>query len=307
MGDPLDVTDVSWEPDQDETQGGPTPLPWGFVQCLLHPGHPSTLILHLSHGELPETWHIQHPTAGTCLLTSAEWEGQGHPAEIDVVLPESQPTPFFVDVEWAESSGGIRRSGWAVNVTELALLPPPEELRHLPMWALIQALASTRPLHEALSAAVQGPTRPPGLSQEEQLDALKRHKATGQFLQRARQVSAALEGLRQRLSRPASSLDTLEWRLNGPFGPRAIAEGTLAELGQQQGFPGEAQFLLAELALTIAGVDWERALIGLPEEQARQAVTRTLRHIQSMASGIEVDAAPDLARYMAEALAEAQR
>src|SRR5207253_1369954 len=65
------------------------------------------------------------------------------------------------------------------------------------------------------------------------------------------------DGLRRRLERPASNIDALVWRLEGPFGPKAIAEGLLRDLGDSSGaLPGEASFLIAELALTLGRVNW---------------------------------------------------
>src|SRR5207249_1885500 len=111
-----------------------------------------TLLLRLAPKKLPPRWLIRSPD-GDALADSGGWEAAGRPAEFAIALA-SRRTPFFVEVEW-DSERGSQHAGWPVNVTEPGLLPPPDELRDLPIDALLRALGSTRPLHETLPAALR--------------------------------------------------------------------------------------------------------------------------------------------------------
>jgi hypothetical protein len=61
-----------------------------------------------------------------------------------------------------------------------------------------------------------------------------------------KRLSAALEGLRERMQRPVFSHDALMWRLRGPLGPLALAQRLAQEEGEAAGF------MIAEVATTLA-------------------------------------------------------
>ena len=215
-------------------------------------------------------------------------------------LPDER-YPFFLIVEW-ETAQGLTTAGWPVNVTEPGLLPPPEELRYLPVEALLRALASTRPMHESLSAALEGNV---GEGKDPDLDPLKRYSSSGQLFVRTRRLSAALAGLRERLERPAASTDALQWRLAGPFGPIAIAEGLIRDLHDStRAVEGEASFLLAELALTLARVDWASTARILPPHLVLSHARDVLAEVRDLAMRQAPDD-PQLAAYVRRALEEA--
>ena len=85
---------------------------------------------------------------------------------------------------------------------------------------------------------------------------LRRFDDSALLLQRARHLSLALWRLQERLRPADASIDALHWRLHGPIGPLAIADGLVRAALEDETLPGEAHFLLAELALTVAAVDW---------------------------------------------------
>jgi hypothetical protein len=145
---------------------------------------------------------------------------------------------------------------------------------------LIEALASTRPLHEALAAAIQLQANRTS-SGVVDLDPLQRYSSTGHLFQRTRRLSAALEGIRARLERPAGTIDVLLWRLKGPFGPRAVAEGIVQD--RESGVAGEAAFFIAELVLSLSRVDWSKTAQYIPEEEVKAAVNSELRHLRKLA------------------------
>ncbi len=277
-GDPLDLSTAEWAPEEDAEDKPLSVLPWGFRECLLHPDVPK-LELIFGPPDLPSHWAVRDPISGIVLMDHGAWMAAGSPERIDVVVSGDR-FPLFLEVTW-ESKGGQAGAGWAVNVTEPGKLPAPEELRDLPAQALLQALASTRPIHESLARFLVA--RESGHADHvDEMDPLKRYSGTGRLLARARQVSAALMGLKQRLERPAGSLDALEWRLNGPVGPTAVAE-SLGRADEPGSFlKGERAFLLGELALTLSRVDWSRTAGVIPIDEVKSRVRETVRALDHM-------------------------
>jgi hypothetical protein len=300
-GDEIEIDAVEWVPEPDD-ETGELEIPGGFLECLLQPGTPPVLRLRLDPARLPEQWLVRAPE-GTAVVDSEEWNAAGRPSELPAPLTAGR-TPFFVEVEWSDSTGH-HAAGWLVNVTEPSLLPPPDELRDLPVEALLRALASTRPLHESLPAAMRAlaSARSNG---DVELDPLQRYSASGQLFQRTRRLSVALDGLRRRLERPASNIDALIWRLEGPFGPKVVAEGLLRDLKDAPGaLPGEASFLIAELALTLSRVNWASTARILGKATVLPHVAKLLAEVCDLARQ-ELPADARLAKYVKSALAEAK-
>ena len=165
--------------------------------------------------------------------------------------------PAYLDVRWQDGIDTLHAT-WTANVENRAALPPPAELGALPVEILLAALSSTRPLPAALEQELRRRER---RTQQDngavELDPLRRFDSSGMLLQRARHLSLALWRLQQRLSRPATNLDVVAWRLNGAFGPVAIADGVVAAAYDERSLPGEGHFVLAELALTLSAVNWQ--------------------------------------------------
>jgi hypothetical protein len=231
------------------------------------------------------------------LLDHRKWATRGGKAEMQIDLTGDE-RPFLLHVVWP--GGAV---DWPLNVTDPGLLPAPDELRDLPAEALIQALASTRPLHEALAEALERV----GLeaSSPIDLDPLRRYSSTGHLFQRTRRLSAALEELRLRLERPAASVDVLKWRLCGPFGPRSLASGLVREELAETRIEGEAAFFIAELALTLSRVDWTKAATFIALEEVQVIARSELRHLRKLARGASVgDEA--VRSYVRRALREAR-
>jgi hypothetical protein len=123
-------------------------------------------------------------------------------------------------------------------------------------------------------------------------------------------MSEALVGLRRRLEDPVVSVDAYRWRVEGPFGPLAIADGVI-EAGVRATSPGERSFMLAELALTVSAVD-----PGLPSRYAadlRPEVASCLAgavlQIRRCCAELEKDGreAPAVSAYVDDAFARALR
>jgi hypothetical protein len=301
IGDRLDPEQDDWEPEPDEDEPKHPVLPLGFDECLLDPKEPARLLLRLLQKELPPDWEILLPQPwGRVLLDSRDWQRGKRPAETWLeLLPDEHP--LFLTVSWG-TSGDSKTRDWPLNVTDPSALPAPEELRDLPLEALVAALGSMRPLHEALTEAIEKgiPPERPGDG-----DALKRHANTGQLFQRTKRMSAALEGLRRRLERPAATLDVVEWRLNGPFGPRALADSLISDARKRRALEGEVSFFVGELALTLARVDWSATAKFLAVDDVLALVRLVLKDLRRIAKE-ERTGDEQLAKYVERALRAAR-
>ena len=306
IGEPIDLVGAEWEPLPDDSADVGASLPLGFTELLLEPGEHPKLLFRFNPSRLPREWFVMDPRSGTQMLTHAEWEGAGRPREQSIKLERDADPPFVVDVTWYEDETE-RRCGWAVNVTEPGKLPPPQELRGLPVRVLLRALASTRPIHDALAAAITAEHEHEmhGSEGDPELDPLKRYSGAGQLLIRAKQLSAALEGLRRRLERPAATMDTLAWRLDGPIGPRAVAEGLIREVDAGSEVKGETAFALAEVVLTLTRVDWTTATRRLPARRARRLIRETFNDIKSLRHQLDPDIDQRLEAYVERAFSTA--
>ncbi|MBX6722819.1 MAG: hypothetical protein IRY92_06255, partial [Dactylosporangium sp.] len=192
---------------------------------------------------------------------------------------------------------------WTANIDDRTALPPPSELREIPVHALLAALASTRPLPLAVEHELRRLERVAHSGADLTLDPLARYDKA-HLLQRARQSSLALMRLQERLARPASNLDAVRWRLHGALGPLTLAE-SIAATPDEQVVNGEKHFMLAELALTIAAVDWATVLAGAPRDAIRQEVTAALEQIREQTKRLPSSRDSALDRYVHDAVEEA--
>ena len=299
--------EIDWDPAEDDEEGR-TELPAGFVDFLLD-AHQRTIGITLASRHLPRDWSVY--AQGICILDRAKWLRAERPELMTVPLGDSPGLPFFVEVTW-DGEGPL---AWPLNVKDPSALPPPDELRNLPLDLLIEALSSTRPIHAALADAWKRRRRLVAAGKtKNDLDPLRRYAGTGRLLQRTRRLSQAFEGLAARLEQPAASPEALEWRLCGPVGPLALAKALVQELGEGESMPGEAEFMLAELALSVGRVDWARtgAQIGKGRARAQgQALVsqleRMMKEVRSRASSTRPTAdARTLRRYVNRAFVEAR-
>jgi hypothetical protein len=303
-GEPIRAEERGWEEVPDEDEPTTPQLPLGFLSCLVEPGLPARANLSLDPDHLPASWEVREP-AGHTLLDADSWQADGSRAETHVTL-HSEGLPAFLVVRWTDSSGPSQAT-WVANVTDRASLPSPAKLSELPVDVLLAALASTRPLPVALEQELRRRERLKATASSIDLDPLRRFSGSGQLLQRARRISLALWRLQERLSRPTNSMDTLRWRLSGALGPLTIAEGIVADAAGDHVLPGEAHFLLAELALTIAAVDWSAVAGTLNPVQTNGLVSEVLAKLEALRK--DLPKAPDQAldKYVQDALEVARR
>jgi hypothetical protein len=289
-----------WETTADEDEVTWHELPSGFVDCLLHLQPEPAATLTLDPAGLPAVWRILDP-AGHPVYDSAAWSAAGS-SPVRVTLPPGMPLPSFLVVRWHVDGQEVEAT-WTANIDDRTALPPPSELREIPVHALLAALASTRPLPLAVEHELRRLERVAHSGADLTLDPLARYDKA-HLLQRARQSSLALMRLQERLARPASNLDAVRWRLHGALGPLTLAE-SIAATPDEQVVNGEKHFMLAELALTIAAVDWATVLAGAPRDAIRQEVTAALEQIREQTKRLPSSRDSALDRYVHDAVEEA--
>ena len=281
-----------------------TELPAGFGEALITAG--GDLELGFTGKSLPAVWRVTMSPPGSpehvLLASTSSTQLVGR---VVCQRPEgSDWFPSFLEVTW-ESQAETRRGAWLVNITDPSVLPPPAELRALSMETLLLVLASSRPLRLAIEDALARQSGEGAIADES--DPLKRFDSSGMLLQRTRRASAAFAGLERRLNHRLTSMETLEWRLAGTLGPENLARTIVIAAQSDRALDGEAQFLLAELALAVARVPWAAVSVDLALDSVLDRVDQTLNAIRSAAADLAGDRAParSLAAYVGAAFEQA--
>ncbi|MCL4206470.1 MAG: hypothetical protein KJ000_28645 [Pirellulaceae bacterium] len=242
-------------------------------------------------GAPPEGWALFAEDGQEAFVTETAWQSQGSPSLLRLCW-SSPRAPSGFAVTWSGATGW---AWWPVNVQSAAALPPPPELKDLPLESLIEILTSAKPLSGVLKSP-RGPKVGP-TSGNNPLDPHKRVDTSKFLLQRTRRVSDALYGLRQRLEKPVVSQQALDWRLRGPVGVMALAEAIERETQQ-----GERAFLLAELCLELARVKPQVGSGSFSASRLRAALREIAAEIRTK---IQADAlSPQLQAYVKAAFEE---
>jgi hypothetical protein len=302
LGEAVDVKLADWEPPPDEDEATTPTLPEGFVTCTVVVGPPAQVILDVRRGDLPPRWRVETPE-GQELLSSRTW--QSTPDASQTIDLHGTALPSFLVVHW-QSDGAEYQATWIANIDDRGALPPPAELAALEVDILLAALASTRPLPVALEQELRKRSR---LSQDGKrldLDPLRRYDDSGLLLQRTRHLSIALWRLEERLSRPVASMDALRWRLNGVVGPVAIADGVARTVDDNAMLPGEAHFLLAELALAVQSINWRAVAPALRARDVRREICGVIDALDDRRKSLPVITG-SLGDYVTHAFAVARK
>jgi hypothetical protein len=250
-------------------------------------------------GEPPAGWMLSVEDEREAFLTEADWVAKGRPRLLRLGW-DRERAPSGFRVSWAGSDGA---AWWPVNVLSAAALPPPAELKGLPLDVLIEVLTSARPLHKALQRWLR---RRQERRQDETatlLDPHKRVDTSGFLLQRTRRVSDGLRALRQRLERPVVSEQALAWRLRGPVGVMALAQAIAKDAHSDE----ERNFLLTELCLELSRVKPQTAPGNLSASRVRASLSNLTKEIRETISMESLARVPSLAAYVQTALKGALR
>lgn len=269
-------------------------LPRAFDQATLgYDGQKNPVITFHFIGNPPKGWSLGREDTDDIFYDETTWAAAGKPAMVELGWNASRPPSGFW-VHWADSPG---QAWWPVNVVSQSSLPPPDELKELPLEVLMLILTSARPLHQILGKVIadkpknaNGPPPPP----PRDLDPHKRVDTSRFLLQRTRRVSAALKGLRNRLEKPFLSRDALHWRLYGPVGVMALAEALVREAQSEE----EKAFLLSELALELSRIQPQTIPGGMETQEIRDEIQGVISHLGEMIPWAACQSVANLHRYV---------
>ncbi|GIW93075.1 MAG: hypothetical protein KatS3mg110_1116 [Pirellulaceae bacterium] len=294
--------ETRWQPRtdiaDDEADADCITLPAAFDQAVFDVDECGCGFVILTFAATPPSgWTLCPDEEEEVFLDEATWQAQGAKLTTRVSWPGHRPPSGFT-VRWHNSGGA---AWWPVVVARAEVLPPPAELRDLPLEVLIDVLTSARPLHQAMQGWLRRQKDKEGGMARVELDPHRRVDTSAFLLQRTRRVSWALRALRERLSRPVPTAECLQWRLWGPVGAKALAKALLREKRSDQ----EKAFLLTELALELSRVQPRREPGCLEPETVKQEVRRLIEELQHEVRATSLQGLPDLQAYIDEAFREA--
>jgi hypothetical protein len=295
-----DDVELHWQPRDDEGEDSPASellvLPPTFGSASFDGDAAGHFVALGIIGDPPAGWVLFPEEDDQPVVTAAQWEAQLRPPVLRLDWTD-QRAPSGFRVAWNESGG---MAWWPVNVVHGAALPPPDELKNLPLEVLINILTSAKPLHLALAAWLRRKGTVSGTANPQTLDPHKRVDTSAFLLQRTRRVSWALSALRQRLEKPVYSPESLTWRLRGPVGALALAQA----IGGEACSEAERCFLLTELCLDLARVRPQVAPGSLSKQRVQAALQELIREIHAALSPAALSADSNLGAYVAAAFAE---
>lgn len=273
----------------DEESDGEPVLPAGFGSALYRQGERGAEVVFTFVGELPSGWKIVDERSQSTILSAEAFPA--HTPTVTVAWRELRPPSGF-RVVWEGAHG----YAWLpVNVEEVAHLPPPEELKNLPLDLLIEILVSAAPLYQVFARFLK---RTEKVNQHDgdhgALDPHSRVDTTSFLLQRTRRISKAFLSLRHNLEKPMFSTSSLNWRLSGPVGVTAVANA----ISQEAKSPIEKAFLLGELCLELLQVKPQPADGSLPEAVIKQGIIEVVEQLKKDIEGIDTHDIPKLDDYL---------
>lgn len=302
---PLDLESeaVQWQPLPNEEESADAEfaeLPNAFGAAIYDRNEQGAGILRLSiTGTAASGWKIVTEEDGF-VTDEQQWLATGEPGEWVVPWEASRP-PSGLWVTW---DGKPQRAWWPVNVVGISVLPPPDDLRDLPLDVLISILTSARPLHRVLAEYLKRRRTSGGAEGAFELDPHKRVDTSQFLLQRTRRVSAALKALASRLARPVATEESLQWRLRGPVGVEAVAKAILND-ARANDCSAMQSFLIAELALELSQIRPQTAMGALPVKRVKKEIAVLVGQLRERFGGGATDVPNNLAQYVEDAFARA--
>lgn len=242
-------------------------------------------------GPPPPGWELIIDGDSARFWSESEWRNAGCPGTCEVPWNAERPPSGFW-VRWVDSQG---MAWWPINVSAGEVLPPPEELKQLPLEVLINILSSARPLHRVLREFLKRRKKAGTHANDGVVVDPHKRVDTSQFLlQRTRRISWALNALRQRLERPVVSIEYLRWRLRGPVGVMALAEALVREARSEE----EKAFLLSELVLELSRVNPESKPGCLDADIHRAEIRSVIEELRSLVPEISAVGPQNLKQYV---------
>ncbi|BBO16449.1 conserved hypothetical protein [Candidatus Brocadia pituitae] len=215
--------------------------------------------------DLPKGFSLSQEDGKEVFYGERKWVEDGKPLEVSLEWKSDLPPSGF-HVMW----DGVKNSAWwPVNIESASALPPPPELKDLPLEVLMSILTSARPLHQVIVAWLK---KKQGSNGKPPVDPHKKVDTTKFLFQRTRQLSWVLRTLRERLERPFHTKESLHWRLRGPIGVLTLAKTIMRE-GKSE---DEKAFLVAEIVLELGRIKPKE---DTPRSLKREVVEEELRSV----------------------------
>lgn len=239
-GQEVDTTTISWEPlvDDELLEAEQTAsLPSFFQTATLRKD--KELFIELAFDlSWPLTDFTITSNKDQLLLTYQDWLKLDSPAKVRVPIEEAH-LPSYLLITWPAT---LLPASMPVNIENQACLPPPVELRNLPLDVLAELITSAKPVYAILKKYLANKAKhkaDPAIL----IDPLKRFNASTFLLQRTRKYSTAINRIQTSLEKPFVTKASLEWRLYGPVGINA----TLDAMVRESNNASEAVFFLTEI------------------------------------------------------------
>ena len=287
--------DIKWkteaEVNEDEV-GEEVRLPLEFGEAVYDCDKNQKATIRLSfNGTLPPGWFLNTDGENATFFSQQQWESLGQPVTCLLDWKSERPPSGFW-VRWKDSGGS---AWWPVNVTSGHVLPPPDELKNLPLDVLINILSSARPLHRVLGEYLKQKQKEKAKNEFGPVVDPHKRVDTSQFiLQRTRRISWALNALRKRLERPVVTMEFLRWRLRGPVGVLALAKA----LAQEATSDAEKSFLISELALELSRAKPEPMPNCLSVKKHKNEIQQVIGELKSLIPSDEFDGPENLKSYV---------
>jgi len=264
-------------------------LPLGFVDASIK-RHQSEIQLVLTLDKPPASWSISDHNRDELVASSDYWKEDGSPRSWPVTWSQLE-LPTLLKVNWDDGF-----AYWPVNIADMSLLPPPDELRNLSLDSLIEILSSQGSLRDVMRRILrrqQHKTSSNGHAMAEELDPHKRVQTSHHLIPRTRRISQVLSGLQNRLERPVVTLEALHWRLYGPIGVNAVVNALETHAESHDEFA----FLLSELMLVLRRIRYEAHEGVLSETDFTKSMQQVLTELSSKLLQVRKATSPMIAGY----------
>jgi hypothetical protein len=261
------------------------PLPSGFVSALLdYQESKWSVVMNFDSEKLPSVWAVRVGTTQTPITTSLD----GPPQGVIRIPLHSEALPQSLLVEWQDSEGQSWVADWVLNVANPGDLPLDDRFRLIPIDLIVQVLAQRSINSAAALERLLERLSTDGATSDDfdasPLDPLKAFDDSRALLRRIGLYGRALDELANRLNRPAPTVSSLGWRLNGLVSPSRLAEGWVDQALTHE-IPLEvAHFLLAELRLVIRRINWDLVCEGLDAGQVQDVLDSMRLRLDEAAS-----------------------
>lgn len=282
-GEELKLKDIEFSvlyssEEDDETKAPKLPLFFQSCEAIWDKGTFIRLTFDVNQAITPFSIAME---SGLNMFSNIQWESNGKPSVATIPWKEKYlPSGFNVKLDDASSL-----VWWPLTVADYRALPTPDELRNLTFNELIEILSSSAPLHVSLSRVINSRLKGSAFQNgiDESIDPHKRVDTSGYILQRTRRMSSAINSLRERLSKPVYTKESLDWRLYGPVGVKAFCDALVKEINKSQSSlelqNEELLFFLAELALEIGNLQLQTYNNCIPEDDIKKEINAFLQNL----------------------------